>query len=289
MNKTSSKQELIKFLEPFGQEHLAKFWDELNESDKENLVGDLNNTDFSELNKYFQKVSLEKDLTNKEIDSHMTPVPNELKGSYAKSNKEQLAAYECEGLKAIAQGEVAVLLLAGGQGTRLGVKYPKGMYSVDLLSGKSLYQLQAERLIRIKQLALKKFPTQNQLASTSVPWYIMTSEHTQESTINYFEKHSHFGLNRENIVLFEQFMLPCLTESGKVILDEKHKLSKAPDGNGGLYKALLKRKILDDMIKRGIKYVHIYCVDNILVKLADPVFIGFCISKDANCAAKVIF
>lgn len=291
MNKAASKQELIKLLEPFGQEHLVKFWDDLSDADKQSLSDDLNNTDFAELNRFFKKVSLEKDQTNKEIDSHMTPVPHELKGSYAKSSKEQLAAYESEGLKAIANGEVAVLLLAGGQGTRLGVKYPKGMYSVDLLSGKSLYQLQAERLIRIKQLAKNKFPTQNQSkgsASSSIPWYIMTSEHTQESTINYFEKHNHFGLNKDNIVLFEQYMLPCLTENGKVILDEKHKLSRAPDGNGGLYKALLKRKVLDDMNKRGIKYVHIYCVDNILVKLADPVFIGFCITKDANCAAKVV-
>ena len=289
MYKTSTKQELLNALKPFNQEHLVKFWDELDETQKEHLIEDLTQTDFLELNNYFKRVSLEKDQTVKQIDSLMKPVPNELKGSYEKSSKEQLSAYEAEGLKAISKGEVAVLLLAGGQGTRLGVKYPKGMYSVDLLSGKSLYQIQAERLIRIKQLAKRKFPANIQSNDTSIPWYIMTSEHTQESTISYFKSKNYFGLDKENIVLFEQFMLPCLNEQGKVILDEKFKMSKAPDGNGGLYKALLKRKILDDMNKRGIKYIHIYCVDNILVKLADPVFIGFCITKEANCAAKVIF
>ena len=159
MHKTSSsKQELASFLKPFGQEHLVQFWDELSASEKEVLVDDLNNTDFAEINKFFARVSADKDQTTKEIDSHMTPVPNELKGSYAKSNALQLTSYEDAGLQAIARGQVAVLLLAGGQGTRLGVKYPKGMYSVDLLSGKSLYQLQAERLIRIKEVACKKYP-----------------------------------------------------------------------------------------------------------------------------------
>jgi UDP-N-acetylglucosamine/UDP-N-acetylgalactosamine diphosphorylase len=287
MNKTSSKQELLNKLKPFNQEHLVKFWDELDVAQKEQLIDDLTQTDFLELNNYFKRVSLEKDQTVKQIDSLMKPVPNELKGSFEKSNKEQLSVYEAEGLKAISKGQVAVLLLAGGQGTRLGVKYPKGMYSVDLLSGKSLYQLQAERLIKIKQLAKKKFPTNILPNDTSIPWYIMTSEHTQESTISYFKSKDYFGLDKENIVLFEQYMLPCLDQQGKIILDEKFKISKAPDGNGGLYKALLKRGILDDMNKRGIKYIHIYCVDNILVKLADPVFMGFCISKDANCAAKV--
>jgi len=291
MHKMSSKQELIDALKPFEQEHLVKFWDELDETQKEHLIDDLTQTDFHELNNYFKRINLEKDQKVKEIDSLMKPVPNELKGSYEKSKKEQLSAFEAEGLKAISKGEVAVLLLAGGQGTRLGVKYPKGMYSVDLLSGKSLYQIQAERLLRIKHLAKKKFPSnvESNPNDSSIPWYIMTSEHTQESTINYFKSKDYFGLDKQNIVLFEQFMLPCLDNNGRVILDEKFKLSKAPDGNGGLYKALLKRNILDDMNRRGIKYIHIYCVDNILVKLADPVFIGFCISKDANCAAKVYF
>lgn len=289
MNKSSSKQELINHLSPFGQEHLAAFWDDLNDEQKEHLIEDLNHTDFLELNNNFKKVKSSMNEEIKEIDSLMQPVPNELKGSFQKSTKEQLKQYELEGQKAIANGEVAVLLLAGGQGTRLGVSYPKGMYSVNLLSGKTLYQLQAERLIRIKQLANKNFPNcANSNTHTSIPWYIMTSEHTQESTNEYFKSHNYFGLNKENIILFEQFMLPCLTNDGKVILDEKHKISKAPDGNGGLYRALHKRNILDDMNKRGIKYIHIYCVDNILVRMADPVFIGFCISKNANCAAKVV-
>jgi UDP-N-acetylglucosamine/UDP-N-acetylgalactosamine diphosphorylase len=290
MNKSSSKQELINILKPFEQEHLVKFWDELDETQKEQFADDLKQTDFAELNAYFKQVSSSKDQTVKEIDSLMKPVPNELKGSYSKSSQEQLSAYEANGLKAIAEGQVAVLLLAGGQGTRLGVKYPKGMYSVDLQSGKSLYHLQAERLIRIKQLAKQRFPSkiQSKQTESSIPLYIMTSEHTQESTINYFNKHDYFGLDKENVFFFEQFMLPCLTNQGKVILDKKHKLSKAPDGNGGLYKALLKRKVLDDMNQRGVKYIHIYCVDNILVKMADPIFVGFCINKDANCAAKVV-
>jgi UDP-N-acetylglucosamine/UDP-N-acetylgalactosamine diphosphorylase len=244
MNKSSSKQELINILKPFEQEHLVKFWDELDETQKEQFADDLKQTDFAELNAYFKQVSSSKDQTVKEIDSLMKPVPNELKGSYSKSSQEQLSAYEANGLKAIAEGQVAVLLLAGGQGTRLGVKYPKGMYSVDLQSGKSLYHLQAERLIRIKQLAKQRFPSkiQSKQTESSIPLYIMTSEHTQESTINYFNKHDYFGLDKENVFFFEQFMLPCLTNQGKVILDKKHKLSKAPDGNGGLYKALLKEK-----------------------------------------------
>ncbi|CAF0900939.1 unnamed protein product [Brachionus calyciflorus] len=284
-----NKQDLINLLEPYGQEHLLKYWEELNQTEKEHLIEDIKEIDFAQMVKNYNRVKSEMDQTVQEFDELMQPVPQELKGSYEKSTPEQIKEYEMLGLKAIANNEVASLLLAGGQGTRLGVNYPKGMYSVGLFSGKSLYHLQGERLVKLKQYANRLFPeAPSEKQNSSIPWYIMTSEHTQESTIEYFRKSNFFGLDKENIKFFEQFMLPCLTNDGKVILDQKSKISKAPDGNGGLYRALDKRSILNDMKKRGVKYVHVYCVDNILVKMADPAFVGFCIAKNANCAAKVV-
>ena len=120
-----------------------------------------------------------------------------------------------------------------------------------------------------------------------IPWYIMTSENTQRTIKDYFEQNDYFHLNKEHIMFFEQGNLPCLTRTGQLLLDQKNKISRAPDGNGGLYKALLKSNVLADMASRGVKYIHIYCVDNILIRIADPVFIGFCLEQNFDCAAKV--
>lgn len=277
------KEELITLLKPHNQDHLVKFWDELVDSDKEKLLNDIQNINLAELSESFHKTQQENKTLSK-LDSCMEPVPAELKGSYRKSSKEQLEAYERTGLKAIAEGEVAVILLAGGQGTRLGVNYPKGMYSVGLPSQKTLFQLQAERLFRIQELAAKKYGTK----SCVVPWYVMTSENTHNMITEYFDKNEYFQLKKQNVSFFEQGTLPCLTKNGSLLLDQKNKVSRAPDGNGGLYKALVEKNIINDMAERGVKYIHIYCVDNILIRICDPIFIGFSIEKELNCAAKVV-
>lgn len=116
----------------------------------------------------------------------------------------------------------------------------------------------------------------------------MTSEATMEPTIHYFEENNYFGLRKKDVYMFEQGSLPCFGFDGKILLDEKWAVSKAPDGNGGIYRALRDQGVLADMVKRGLMYLHAHSVDNILIKVADPVFIGYCVIEDADCAAKVV-
>lgn len=121
-----------------------------------------------------------------------------------------------------------------------------------------------------------------------VPWYIMTSGPTRGPTEKFFKENNYFGLESENVVFFEQGVLPCISNEGKIILESKSRVAVAPDGNGGIYQALVTSSVLSDIKSRNIHHVHAYCVDNSLVKVADPIFIGFSASKDVDLATKVV-
>ncbi|XP_012267760.2 UDP-N-acetylhexosamine pyrophosphorylase [Athalia rosae] len=279
---TDIERHLTKLRE-FHQEHLLQYWDEISDDEKLLLIKDIEEQNLKEVSTYFATAISSLDADHLVLDAKLRPIPAKVSASALNSTPEELETYQDLGLKEISDGRVAVLLMAGGQGTRLGVSYPKGMYDVGLPSGKSLFQLQAERILRLQNLAELKYKKRG-----SITWYILTSEATIRATREFFKRHNYFNLNEKNVIMFEQGMLPCFTLDGKIILDEKYRLARAPDGNGGLYRALKVQRILEDMAEKNIRSIHAHSVDNILVKVADPIFLGYCLSRSADCGVKVV-
>lgn len=281
--------------EAAGQGHLFNFWPKLSESERSTLLAQLDALDIERVNRIYKKaVAVEKEATDPNAPADdIKPLPKDATDTTLNQPAKE-AEWRKTGLEAIANGQVGVLLMAGGQGTRLGSSAPKGCYDIGLPSHKSLFQYQAERIARLQTVAEKEF--NKKPGSVTIPWYVMTSGPTRAETESYFKKHQYFGLKPANVILFEQGTLPCLTMEGKVLLETPSRVAVAPDGNGGLYAATRapidrndkSRTVLSDLKDRKIVYVHAYCVDNCLVRVADPVFIGYSISKQADCAAKVV-
>lgn len=276
-------------LESYGQDHVVKFYDQLPEDQKEQLEADIKSIDWADLDKiYNEQVKTQTQdgkvkPASKIDDDLLEELPAENIEGTTRCGAETLEKYRSLGLTHIGQGKVAALLLAGGQGTRLGVNYPKGMYDVGLPTHKSLFQLQAERILKLSEPWMQATGQKSELI-----WYVMTSGPTMKMTEAFFESNRYFGLSKSNVVFFEQNTIPSFGFDGKVLLDEKHKIARSPNGNGGLYEVLHQKKILDHMIAHGIEYVHVYCVDNILIRVCDPTFIGYCISKRVEAGAKVV-
>ncbi|PFH52257.1 hypothetical protein AMATHDRAFT_74318 [Amanita thiersii Skay4041] len=280
--------------EAAGQGHVFKFWNTLPETERTELIAQLQDLNIERVNRIYRKAMLyEAESANPSAASEpIEPIPKE--ATHSAGILEQDAEWRSIGLEAISQGQVGVLLLAGGQGTRLGSTAPKGCYDIALPSHKSLFQYQAERIARLQTIAEQEFT--KPAGSVIIPWYIMTSSPTRHDTEEFFKKNSYFCLDPQNVIFFEQGTLPCLTMEGKVLLETPSRIAVAPDGNGGLYAATRAplavsdktHTVLSDLKRRNILYVHAYCVDNCLVRVADPVFLGYSIQKQVDCAAKVV-
>ncbi|CAF9929628.1 UDP-N-acetylglucosamine pyrophosphorylase [Imshaugia aleurites] len=269
--------------EKAGQEQVLSFYDELNTAEKAGLFERLSSINPNHVNEITQKALKPQD-PGKQQQPMLEPLPEEATASILDSKSEDIESWHNLGLDLVAEGRVAVVLMAGGQGTRLGSPAPKGCFNIGLPSEKSLFQIQAERIWKVQQLAEKKSGKKDIV----IPWYVMTSGPTRGPTENFFAEHSYFGLEKDDVVIFEQGVLPCISNEGKILLESKSKVAVAPDGNGGIYQALLTSNVRTDMRKRGIQHIHAYCVDNCLVKVADPVFLGFSASKDVDIATKVV-
>ncbi|PBP17833.1 UDP-N-acetylglucosamine pyrophosphorylase [Diplocarpon rosae] len=267
------------------QEQVFAFYDTLSVPEKATLFEQLSSFNPEHINTITDRALNPPPQTkDAEKETGLEPLPGSATASILDSQMEDLEKWHKSGLKLIADNKVAVVLMAGGQGTRLGSSDPKGCFNIGLPSEKSLFQIQAERIRKVQRLAQK----QGGKADVVIPWYVMTSGPTRGPTEKYFQENGYFGLAKENVIIFEQGVLPCISNDGKILLESKGKVAVAPDGNGGIYQALVTSNVMSDMRKRGTEHIHAYCVDNCLVKVADPVFIGFAASKDVDIATKVV-
>jgi UDP-N-acetylglucosamine/UDP-N-acetylgalactosamine diphosphorylase len=282
-----SDQDYNKLKEKFdkaGQGQVFDFYEELKPEEKGALYQQLLPIDPEHINKLADTALNPPKAESEDAKPKLDQLPDTATTSTIDSRDDALNKWHDDGLKLISENKVGVVLMAGGQGTRLGSSAPKGCYNIGLPSQKSLFQLQAERIWRLQHLASRHYNKEDVV----VPWYIMTSGPTRKPTEQFFEENSYFGLNRNNVLFFEQGTLPCIGMDGKILLDSKGKVAVAPDGNGGLYNALIGGGIVGDMQKRGIQHIHAYCVDNCLVRVADPTFIGFAAEKNVDIATKVV-
>lgn len=265
-----------------GQSHLFEHWASLSSNDQQRLMDNLSSVAGGSspeklINSCQQALALAS--ANSSDGGSIEPLPMTSYQSVI-GNSTAKKEYNQIGLEAIVRGEVAVILMAGGQGTRLGSSKPKGCYDIGLPSGKSLFQIQAEKIIRLQTVAKAKKP---------IPWYIMTSQPTRSATEQFFKDNSYFGLKESQVIFFNQGTLPAFDLKGeKLLLSTPTELVQSPDGNGGLYRALKDNNILQDFKEKGVKHVYMYCVDNVLSKVADPVFIGFAIKHKFELATKAV-
>ncbi|EXC23126.1 putative UDP-N-acetylglucosamine pyrophosphorylase [Morus notabilis] len=273
-------QALLERLKDYGQEHAFDLWDELSAEERHQLVKDIESLDLSRTDRIIRCSLQSHALPAAAIE----PVPEGCVSTVEARRLEDRERWWKAGLKAISEGKLAVLLLSGGQGTRLGSSDPKGCFNIGLPSGKSLFQLQAERILCVQKLASQVKSDSN----VQIHWYIMTSPFTDESTRKFFESHKYFGLESEQVTFFQQGTIPCVSKDGRFIMESPFGVAKAPDGNGGVYSALKTSKLLEDMSMRGVKYLDCYGVDNALVRVADPTFLGYFIDKGVAAAAKVV-
>lgn len=255
-----------KKLDSYEQGHVLRYYDELNDAEKQALLQQIDETDFSVTEKVMKKKSDDK-------RGVITPIKamtlNEINTS-----KEHFKAL---GLEAIRAGKVGAVLLAGGMGTRLGSDNPKGMYDIGIT--KPLYIFQ--RIIRNLLDVVDE-------AGVWIHLFIMTSDKNHEATTKFFKEQNYFTYNPEYIHFFKQDMAPAATYEGKVYMEAKNKIATSPNGNGGWFSSMKNAGIVDIIHKEKIEWLNVFAVDNVLQRIADPCFIGATIDQNCTVGSKVV-
>lgn len=251
------------------QEHVFEYWDELSYSEKAVLLKELSEVDFDLLKKLYT-------LNEEVVPSLFEPAPF-IRKPRDEKEKQAFSDAEKKGIEHLKSGKVAAFIVAGGQGSRLGFEGPKGKFPAGPVSGKSLFHFHGEKVYA----ASKKY-------STVIPYLIMTSTDNHEETMAFFEQENYFCLNKNDVYFFKQNMIPSLDDKGNLVLSDKNRLFRNPDGHGGSITALQSSGVLKILKKRGIETLSYFQVDNPLVKIIDPAFIGFHLIHSADISSKAL-
>lgn len=258
-------EERKNLLEQKKQTQLLRFFDELNDTQKLTLLGEIDGIDWG-FESAFRHDGKKEDSLIEEIDAlHLEKIlPDQ-------------EHYRSIGLQAIRDGKLCLLLLAGGQGTRLGFDKPKGCFNVGLTKELYIFQLLIEHIMDVVRAA-----------DAYIPLYIMTSNINYQDTITFFEAHDYFGYDASYVHFFIQEMNPATDFGGKILLKSKYEVALSPNGNGGWFSSMHKAGLLDSIFDSNLEWINVFAVDNVLQRIADPVFLGATIASGKMSGAKVV-
>lgn len=255
--------EALEKLRAFGQEHVLRFYDELNDDEKNELLSQIERTDFTVIEQAAEggkrgKIAPIKVMTLSEIEM----------------GRER---FERIGMEAVRAGKVGVVLLAGGMGTRLGSDAPKGMYDIGINRHVYIFQRVIENLMKVVERA-----------GNYIQLFVMTSEKNHDATVNFFREHDYFGYDSGYIAFFMQDMAPAADYDGKVYMEAKNCIATSPNGNGGWFLSMKKSGLMELIEKRGIEWLNVFAVDNVLQNIADTAFVGAVLEGGYSVGSKVI-
>lgn len=249
-----------------GQTHLLRFLDELDDEQKQTLFSQIDEIDWA-----FEQ-AFQTD-TKKEIDTKIEEI-DALAIDEIIKNKDK---FEKTGIQAIRDGKLCLLLLAGGQGTRLGFDKPKGCFNVGITKDLYIFQLLMEHTLDVVRAA-----------DAWIPLYIMTSNINYSDTVTFFEEHNYFDYNPSYVHFFVQELNPATDFDGKILLKSPYELALSPNGNGGWFSSMHKAGLLDQIFDSNLEWINVFSVDNVLQRIADPVFLGATIESGKMSGAKVV-
>lgn len=275
MTTKKNLEDIKKLLKRHRQSHLLAFWEQLNAGQRQNLLAQINGLDFTEIDNLVANIVKKADSVK--IRPDFAPV--ESYGPKPANPKQQHKYHQAikSGKKLIAEGKVAALVVAGGQGTRLGFEGPKGNFPISPVKNKTLFQIFAESIAAVA----KKY-------GTVCPWYVMTSPLNHDETVEIFRSNNFYGLKENDVFIFQQGTMPNFDFDGNILLAEKDKIACSPDGHGGSLKALYQSGALTDMKKRGAEFISYFQIDNPLINILDPLFIGLHTLDEAEMSSKAV-